>query len=174
MPSSAVRTCTAPDDYTAAIRATRAELTVMGRGHFAAKLVRIDLHRLWMQRFSDDLPRVAHSANIAGRSFISFRTQPGPRLLSNGVEMQPTNITRVSECHEAHQHSSGLAAFAAMSLPVEEMASVGAAMAGCDLTPPRDSLLITPLPAAMARLQRLHMAAGHLVEEAPEIIANPD
>ena len=26
----------------------------------------------------------------------------------------------------------------------------------------------------MARLQRLHAAAGHLAEEAPEIIANPD
>ena len=43
---------TDPDDYAAAIRATTAELTVIGRGHFTAKLTRIDLHRLWMQRFS--------------------------------------------------------------------------------------------------------------------------
>ena len=59
MPSSAVRTFTDPDDYAASIRATKAELTVTGRGRFAAKLIRIDLHRLWMQRFSDNLPRVA-------------------------------------------------------------------------------------------------------------------
>jgi AraC-like DNA-binding protein len=155
------------------MRATRAELTVTGRGDFTAKLIRIDLHRLWMQRFSDNLPRVAHSAIIAGRSFISFRTQPGPRLMWNGVEVQPTSITRHNECHETHHLSSGLACFGAMSLPVEDMASVGAAMAGCDLAPPRNTMTLTPPPAALARLQRLHAAAGHLAEEAPEIIANP-
>jgi AraC-like DNA-binding protein len=61
-----------------------------------------------------------------------------------------------------------------MSLPVEEMASIGAAMIGCDLTPPRDALLITPPSPVVARLQRLHAAAGRLAEEAPEIIANLD
>jgi hypothetical protein len=54
MPSSAVQTFTDPDDYATSIRATRAELTVMGRGHFTAKLIRIDLHQLWMQRFFDN------------------------------------------------------------------------------------------------------------------------
>ena len=29
-----------------------------------------------------------------------------------------------------------------------------------DLTPPRDAMLVTPPPAAMERLQRLHRAAG--------------
>ncbi len=47
-------------------------------------------------------------------------------------------------------------------------------MGGCDLTPPRDAMLITPRPAAMARLQRLHAAANHLAEHAPEIIGNSD
>ena len=154
-------------------RGASADLTVIGRGRFGAKLTRIDLHRLWMHRFSDNLPRVAHSANVVGRSFILFRTQPGPRLLSNGVEMQPTNILRVSEGHEANQLSSGLAAFAAMSLPMEAMVSAGARITGCDLTPPRHMLIVTPPAAAMARLQRLHAAAGQLAEDAPEIIANP-
>ena len=62
MPSSAVHTFTDPDDYGATIRNTKAEVTVTGRGQFAAKITRIDLHRLWMQRFSDNLPRIAHSA----------------------------------------------------------------------------------------------------------------
>jgi hypothetical protein len=48
------------------------------------------------------------------------------------------------------------ACFGAMSLPVEEMVSVGATMAGCDLTPARDILFATVPSAAMARLQRLH------------------
>ena len=78
MPSSAVRTFIDSDDYAAAIRATRAEITVTGRGHFTVKLTWIDLHRLRMQRFSDNLPRVGHSAAMNGRAIISFRT-PGAK-----------------------------------------------------------------------------------------------
>lgn len=47
-------------------------------------------------------------------------------------------------------------------------------MAGRDLTPPRDTLIVTPPPIAMTKLQRLHAAVGRLAVEAPEIIANPD
>ena len=81
MPSSAVQTFSDPDEYAAAIRATSTEFTVTGRGQFGAKLIRIDLHRLWLQRASDNLPRISHPTNIAGRAVLSFRTQPGPSLL---------------------------------------------------------------------------------------------
>ena len=75
MPSSAVRTFTDPDDYAASMRATKAEVTVTGRGNFTAEITRIDLHRLWMQRFSDNLLRVGHSAAVSGRR--SSRSVPG-------------------------------------------------------------------------------------------------
>jgi AraC-like DNA-binding protein len=174
MPSSAVRTFSDPDDYAASARATRAELTITGRGRFIGKLVRIDLHRLWMQRYSDNLPRIGHWSNVAERAIVSFRTAPGPSLLSSGIEMHPSTILRRSPAHNYFQQSSGFARFGSMSLPVNEMAAVGEAMAGFDLTPPRDAMLITPPPAAMVRLQRLHAAVGELAETAPEIIANPD
>jgi AraC-like DNA-binding protein len=174
MPSSAVRTFTDPDDYAAAIRQGTYELTITERGDFSAKLIRIDLHRLWMQRFYDNLPRISHIAGWGRRAVIAFRTQSGPSLLSSGVEMQPTNIVRYSEGQNYYRRSSGDAAYGSLSLPVEEMAAVGEAMAGVNLTPPRDAMLITPPPPAMARLQRLHDAAGDLAEKAPEVLANPD
>jgi AraC-like DNA-binding protein len=127
-----------------------------------------------MQRFSDNLPRVGHSANMAGRSIFSFRTEPGPSLLAGGMEMQPTAIVRHSEGQNYHRRTSGFASYGSMSLPVEEMATVGEALAAFDLTPPRDAMLITPPPGAMTRLQRLHAAAGQLAENAPEIIAHPE
>jgi AraC-like DNA-binding protein len=163
-----------PEDYAALIRNTRAELTVLGRGQFAAEITRIDLHRLWMQRFSDNLPRVGHSAATTGRVIISFRTQPGPSLLWGSAEMRLTNIVRHGEGESTFQRSSGSASWGAMSLPLEDAAIVGETAAGCDLMPPRKATLITPPPAAMARLQRLHAAAGDLAKRAPEIIANPD
>ena len=86
MSSSAVHTFTDPDDYSAAIRNAKSEVTVIGRGQFAAEITWIDLNRLFMQRFSDNLPRVAHLAGASGRVFISFRTQPGPSLLWGAAE----------------------------------------------------------------------------------------
>jgi AraC-like DNA-binding protein len=88
--------------------------------------------------------------------------------------MQPTNIVRYSEGQNYYRRSSGLAAYGSMSLPLAEMAVVGETLGAVDLAPPRDAMLITPMPAAIARLQRLHAAAGGLAETAPEILANPD
>jgi hypothetical protein len=88
--------------------------------------------------------------------------------------MRPTEIVRHSEGANTFQRSSGSARWGAVSLPIEDIVPVGATMGGFDLTPPRDTQSVTPLPAAMARLQRLHAAAAHLAEESPEIIANPD
>lgn len=174
MPSSAVQNFTDPDDYGSAIRQGTVELTVTERGNFTAKLTRIDLHRLWMQRFSETLPRISHVVGWGGRAIIAFRTQPGPTLVRNGVEMEPTKLLRHSEGQSYYHHSFGSACYASMSLPVTDMVCVGAAVAGCDLTPPNDPLLLTPSPSAMARLQRLHAAAARLAEDAPEIIAHPE
>jgi AraC-like DNA-binding protein len=174
MPSSAVRTFSDPDAYAAAIRQSTVQLTVTGRGHFAAQIVRIDLHRLWMQRFSDSLPRIAHTDSLGGRAVISFRTQPGPDLSWGGLELRPQDIIRHKLGGSSHQHASGAIGIGAMSLPLEDMASIGAVIAGCDLTPPSDALIVTPRPAAMAKLQRLHAATGQLAEAAPEVIAHPE
>jgi AraC-like DNA-binding protein len=174
MPSSAVRKFTEPDEYADTIRATRAEITVTGRGEFTAEIIRIDLHRLWMQRFSDNLPRVGHSAAMSGRVIMSFRTQPGPSLLWGNAEMLPTNIVRHGEGESTFQRSSGSASWGAISLPVADTIAIGETLGGCGLAPPKTALIVTPRPSAMAKLQRLHAAAGDLAENAPEIIANPE
>ena len=143
MPSSVVRRFADPDDYTAAIRASRgAELLVTGPGQFAAKLVRFDFHQLWMQRFQESLPRIGHSAVSPDRAVVMIRTRPGPGLSLNGIEMAPNGIIRLSERHAFFQRSSGPACFATMSLPVEAMVTAGAAIAGCDLMPPLDALTV--------------------------------
>jgi AraC-like DNA-binding protein len=174
MPSSAVLTFTDPDDYAASIRGGTVELTVVGRGDFNAKLTRVELHRLWMQRFSENLPRVIEVANIKERAYILFRTQSGLDLLHSGVEIEASAVLRHSQTQEYYQRSSGSVSFGTMSLPVADIASLGQALAGVDLTTPREAISITPARAAMTKLQRLHAAAGQLAEEAPEIIAHPE
>jgi AraC-like DNA-binding protein len=174
MPSSTVYTFTDADDYAATFRDINAKFTVIGRGDFAAKLVRVTLHRLLLALSTDNLSRVGHLDYLAGWGGVSFRTMSGPSLLMRGVEMEPTKLIWRSEGQGGHQHSSGQASIGSMSLPVEDMASVAVTMAECDLLPPRDAFGVTPPPRAMARLQRVHAAAVNLAETAPEIIANPN
>ena len=88
MSSSAVQSFTDPYDYATSIRGTKAELTVIGRGDFAAKIIRIDFDQLWMQRFSENLPRILHSANSNGRTVVSFQTHAGPPLVRGGIKVR--------------------------------------------------------------------------------------
>jgi AraC-like DNA-binding protein len=174
MPSSSVRSFSDPDDYAAAIRQVKVSLTLTGRGDFAARLHRIDLHRLWMQRFSESLPRISRAEIFGERGVISFRTQAGPALSWGGTDLPPGAILRHTEGEIAYQRSSGVADIATMSLPLDDMASVGAALAGCDLTPPRGMLLVTPRADAMTKLRRLHAVVARLAETTPEVIAHSE
>jgi AraC-like DNA-binding protein len=61
-----------------------------------------------------------------------------------------------------------------MSLPAEDAVAVGETLGGRDLTRPKQTLIVTPSPSTMTKLQRLHAAAGQLAEDAPEIIAHPE
>lgn len=174
MPESAVRSFTDPDEYGTAIRAARVELSRMGSGNFGAELVKVALHRLWLQRLSESLPRLGHQDNVRGRAIFCFATQSSPGLLMDGHEVQPTGLMRYSEGYSGFQRSTGPVRFASMSLPIADMEDLGATFGGADFTPPRESLVVHPSSAAMERLQRLHAAAGHLAKSAPEIIANPE
>jgi AraC-like DNA-binding protein len=174
MPSSAVRTFTDADDYAEAIKGGQIELTVTERGRFTGELTRVHFHRLWMQRFSENRPWVCHVTLMPARAYIQFPTAPRPSLNAGGLEILPTNIIRHRLADDFYQRASDATSHAAMSLPLEDLVTVGAATAGVDLTPPRDPSLITPLPSAMTKLQRLHAAAAYLAEFAPEIIAHPE
>jgi len=174
MPSSAVLRFTDPDDYAETIRNSTVELTAVGRGQFEAEIVSIGLHRMWTQRFSEGLARIVHAANVPDRVIINFRTTPGPALMTGGLDMQPNNILRYAEGQSFFQRSAGPTSFAAMSLPVEDVATLAATMRGVDLKAPRDPASLTPPAPALARLQRLHAAAIHLAEHAPEVIVIPE
>jgi AraC-like DNA-binding protein len=173
MPSGVVQTFTDPDACAATIPGNT-ELTMIGRGHFTAKLAVIHLDRLHLMRFDDSLARVRYSTYGNGWAGISFQSADGSRMMRAGREMLPTTMVRATEGEEYIHRSYGNTSNGAMWLRSEDLIAAGASVADCNLTPPRDAMIISPLPAAMEKLRRLHAAAGHLAEEAPEIIANSD
>jgi len=174
MTGSQVSCFTDPSEYAARIRATRANLVITQAGHFSAKLIRIDLPQLWMQRFSENLPRVSHHDNMPGRAILTFPTRTGPAILRDGDEEAFGSLQRHSEGRRSFQRTTGPAHLGSLSLPVADMEAFGATVCGYDVTPPKESLSVTPSPAAMERLQNLHAAAGHLAEHAPGVIASPE
>jgi hypothetical protein len=122
MPASSAHSVADPDEFASSVRASKVQLTLTEAGNFEAKIVRIDLHRLWLQRFDDDLPRVAHAANLKGRAIIMFRAGPGPELLRNGRPLELSELRRCADGQESYERSAGQAVRGAMSLPVEDLA----------------------------------------------------
>lgn len=173
MPSSSVRTFTEPDEYAATIRQGTYDLTITQPGQFAAKLARIDLHQLWMQRFTESLPRVGHVEGWGGRAILTFPTRPGKRMVRNGVELDCGTISWLPAGASYFHVLPAPGSYGSLSLPLETMTSLSEAMIGHTIQPPRRPNPITPLPDSMARLQRLHETAGNLAEEAPAVLAHP-
>ena len=174
MPSSAIRETADVDEFVNAIRPSSVKFTATTRGRFAASITRINLHGLWMQRGRERLPRVWHAEPSAQRKIISFLTDAGRGAVRNGREFGLGQIALHSP-GRAYQHRSlGPLSWAAMSLPAADMAEVSATLAGRDLMPEQDEEIVAPPADAMAKLQRLHAAAGHLAEYAPEVITRPE
>src|SRR5580700_4882365 len=173
MPSSSVRTFTEPDEYALAMRHGTVGLTVKQRGNFAAKLTRIDLHRLWMQRFSATLGYTSHVDYWGEEATIAFQTRPGLNITRNGQEFAYTSVARLNASQSYYLHAPGPASYATMSLPLNELASLGGVV-GHDLTQPKVLLSVAPPPDALARMRRLHEAAGYLAEDAPAVLAHPE
>ena len=74
MPSIAVRTFTDPVDYFTGIRNLQIVGIVQRRGEFHAESTRVDLHRLWMHCFDEDLPRIMKVTPSGTRAVVIFAT----------------------------------------------------------------------------------------------------
>jgi AraC-like DNA-binding protein len=147
------------------------EHTIIGRGAFAATVTRIDLHRLGMQRSQVSHSSIGHGQQTVARAGILFSTSG---VIWKGAELAATDIGLVGHDQSYWYNMVGPARWGSMSLPVEDLASISVGIVGRDLSLPRNGLTVTATPAAHAKLLRLHAAAGHLAEHAPEIIRHSE
>jgi len=97
MPSSAVCTFTDPVEYFTGIRNLQIVGIVQRRGEFRAESTRIDLHRLWMHRFDEDLPRIMKVTPSGMRAVVIFATQiDQPAMQVNGIEISRNQIASIA------------------------------------------------------------------------------
>lgn len=173
MPSSSVLMFTDPDEYARHLQQGPVDLTVMRPGHFTATLCTVELRHLAMQRLSEELSRTSHVDSRGERAFIAFRTEAGPPVIRNGVELSTASFARLSPGQSYYQHTSGPTQHAGISFPLDEMAQI-CATAGCERTPTDDDVTITPPSETMARLQRLSRATGDMANDAPMVLTHPE
>ena len=173
MPSSEVLNFTDHHPYQAAIRAAQLEFLPTGKGAFRAELTKIDLHKLWMQRGREILPRIFHGAVSPQRAVISFLTDSDqPECRHCGTEVSPGEII-IDDQNELHRQTRAACRWGSMSLTPEELVAAGIAAVGRPLSRPSVTTVIRPAPALMSRLLGLHETAARLAKTAPDILANP-
>lgn len=175
MPSSAVRAFTDSDAYFAGIRNLQIDAVVTRRGQFRAESTRIDLHRLWMHRFEEVLPRIMRITPSGQRSVILFATDPAqPVMQVNGMETCKDQIAHFTLDQPYYLRSSAACQWGAMSLCPEDLAIASETITGRVFLPPSFPRRITPRADAMSRLLRLHNAAGQLASATPDILAKSE
>lgn len=107
-----------PHEYDRAIRAADvAGLRYAGGGRFHADLTRVDLGRVWMQRFRESAPRLMRVATHPSRSIILFRTRDGDGALrQRGYDVDDETIIFFGAAAVDDQTSDGPVGFGSISL----------------------------------------------------------
>src|SRR6516165_3514838 len=151
MPSSHIFTFADPYHYGATIRAAEVQALATTKGNFHAELMHINLHRLWLQRGGESLPRILHGAVSVERSAIEFpirRDQPASRY--RGVDVSPGEIV-IHDTDSVHRRSFGPSYWGSMSLTPAHLAESGRALVGRELTRPSVMRIVRPATAIMVR-----------------------
>jgi len=174
MPSIAVRTFTDPLDYFTGIRNLEIVGIIQRRGEFRAESTRIDLHRLWMHRFDENLPRVMKVTPSGKRAGVLFALRPAqPVMQVNGIETSQNQIAKFGLNRDWYHRSSAACEWGTVSLTREDLAAAGETIIGHELGSFSFAGSMAPPAAALARLRNLHEAAGHLAKTVPDILRKP-
>jgi AraC-like DNA-binding protein len=175
MPSIAVRTFTDPVEYFTGIRDLQIVGIVQRRGEFRAESTRIDLHRLWMHRFDEDLPRIMKVTPGGTRAGVLFALRRGqPAMQLNGIETSQNQIAKFGLNGDWYHRSSAACEWGTMSLTREDFAAACGTIIGHELGSSSFAGSVVPPATALSRLRNLHEAAGHLAKTAPDILAKPE
>jgi AraC-like DNA-binding protein len=161
-----------PDQFVACGRPT-ADLTVTERGRFRARVVRIDVDRVWGQRVRESLACLKQVE--ISRGSVLFMIEPGPSMFMGGTEIGMDQVAVVPPGDAYNWRSSGATYWGTVSLVKDELCRrLNGAAAGLRAKQVGGVSVFAPSPMALARLRSVHDQMGRLAETAPELLTNTD
>ena len=169
---SSVLAFTEPDQMEAAHAASRAEVMPTTREGLAWHVTRVELDNVWLIRVQESDPRIRYVELSPERTFLSFLVQPGPDVFVRGVSRLPNSLIRHAQGQELHERTSGPTDWVSLSIPTSELMAASSALAGRDLSAPRDPHVVMPAPGNMANLLGAQTAISNLAENSPHLLAN--
>jgi AraC-like DNA-binding protein len=173
MPSSRVLFFADPRPYQAAVRAADVEVFNTTEGAFRAELTQINLHRLWMQRGWETLPRVFHCPASATRSPIVFLEDGKQGTIGQSDGELSSGALIIDGVGATHDHRNA-GPWASVSLTPEDLAETGNVLNARESSVPAPIHLVRAEPPLMARLLLLHDSAARLVAIPPNTSAQPE
>jgi AraC-like DNA-binding protein len=172
---SATFTFDDPVAYQAALRGAEAEVLVTGEGDFRAEYTYIHFDKLLIQDGFENLPCVSHTIVSSRQAGVLFSTDPSEQGVRYcGIEVASNAICVIRPGSSIHVRTSRSHSWAAMTLPPENLASIGGALTGRDLTSASVIQVVSPQHTHMARLFRLHAVTRQLSVEVPDILAHQE
>jgi AraC-like DNA-binding protein len=174
MPSGGTRTFIDPDAYQASIAGAKVNLVFTGRGDFNARLTRVELPNLRLQRAEENLPRIAYVALAPDLAVVAFPLRADPPPICSGMVLQADDVVFHARGERMHQRTSGPGDWASVSLTPEHLAVYGQVLTGRNLEPPPVGRILRPPARPAAHLRRLHAEACHLAETKPRVLAHPE
>jgi hypothetical protein len=162
-----------PGAYEAGFDDIGVNLTVTGPGDFEAELLRLKLDHLVIMRLREWLPRIARISLAADRVFLSLPLGRAS-LECDGFAFQSGQIAFHGPGQQVQQRSSGKCQWGLISLPLDQLASNGAALTGQPIPPPRSTRFLHPPGVDLIRFQRLFKHACHLAAPASKLIEQPE
>ncbi len=171
MPGSVISVFSEPDDYEAALRADGSfGLLVTGRGRFRARLTRVMLDRVHLSSADENLPRIAFVSVPVDKVMIPLELNGRSTPIWGGIRMQPGGLISFGPSHRMHVRTEGPARWAALYLPVQELAGYGRALIGTRFVAPAGGQCWQHPAAPLRHLCRLYMEAIRTARVRPETI----
>ncbi len=175
MINSALRRFSDPESFQQFVRGGKARVLVSARGEYQGELTRVDLPHIWMQRFWQSLPTLAHiKVDEARTTFVFLSDKQQPSVTHASVEIGPDEVVSTALGDEHHVRFPAGSTLSACSMTAADLASFGRALAGRDLRAPPANRVIRPNADLMSRLRSVHSAAVSLAASTPDILTMPE
>lgn len=174
MTNSALRYCNDPEEFQNVIRGGRVRVFVSARGKYQGEVARIDLPRIWMQRFWQSLPALVH-AKIDPRPAVIFLSdaQQSP-FVHSGASLGPGDVLCPALGDEHHIRYPAGGTLSSCSMTAADLAFFGRMLTGRELHAPPTNRVIHPQIHLMSRLRSVHSEIVSLAANTPDILAVPE